>query len=104
MFIPDYQSIDLLTFSNSRWLLRISELQKKEDLCLGYYLFPWSYKPSYSLNFMCHDGRRESEIVLEKRKKLLIIVCLLTNVDFYLWMLKLVPLAVNRILLKVKLI
>ena len=53
---------------------------------------------------MCHDGRRESEIVLEKRKKLLIIVCLLTNVDFYLWMLKLVPLAVNRILLKVKLI
>ena len=37
-----------------------------------------------ALNFMCHDGRRESEIVLEKRKKLLIIVCLLTNVDFYL--------------------
>ena len=57
-----------------------------------------------ALNFMCHDGRRESEIVLEKRKKLLIIVCLLTNVDFYLGMLKLVPLAVNRILLKVKLI
>ena len=53
---------------------------------------------------MCHDGRRESEIVPEKRKKLLIIVCLLTNVDFYLGMLKLVPLAVNRILLKVKLI
>ena len=49
---------------------------------------------------MCHDGRRESEIVLEKRKKLLIIVCLLTNVDFYLWMLKLVPLGSEQDIVK----